>query len=111
MSTDSSLSETTEAAIKYIEENLTAQLNVEAIADACCVSPSTLSHIFKNEMQISVYRFCLQKKLLLAHDIITQGTPATTAAIECGFNDYSGFYKQFKKMFGFSPSKEKNKII
>lgn len=32
------------------------------------------------------------------------GQPATQAAIECGFNDYSGFYKQFKKMFNKSPS-------
>ena len=32
------------------------------------------------------------------------GTPATQAAIECGFNDYSGFYRQFKKMFHKAPS-------
>ncbi len=98
------LTETAQTAIKFIEENLSQDISVEQIASHCHVSPSTLSHLFKNEMQTSVWRYCLQKKLLSAHGKIKNGTPATTAAIECGFNDYSGFYKQYKKMFGFPPS-------
>lgn len=103
---ETKLSETTLKAINFIEENLSSSLTVESIASVCHISPSTLSHLFKEEMQTSVWKFCLQKKLLLAHDKISHGTPATVAALECGFNDYSGFYKQYKKMFGFSPSKK-----
>ncbi len=105
-SNQNSLSEVTTAAIRYIEENITSVLNVETVAEACHVSPSSLSHIFKKDMQTSVYRYCLQKKLLCAYDKISQGTPATVAALECSFNDYSGFYKQYKKMFGRSPSEK-----
>ncbi len=103
-SINTKLTDITLQAIRFIEENLTNELSVEVIASACHVSPSTLSHLFKAEMQTSVWRYCLQKKLLAAHDKIASGVPATVAAIECGFSDYSGFYKQYKKMFGFSPS-------
>lgn len=100
------LSDTTVCAIKFIENNIQREISVDKVAVACRVSVSTLAHTFKEEMNISVYKYTLQKKLLAAHDKIVSGVPTTVAAIECGFNDYSGFYKQYKKMFGFSPSKK-----
>ena len=98
------LSDTTLCAIRFIENNIQNEITVGKVALACRVSVSTLAHTFKDEMNISVYKYTLQKKLLAAHDKIASGVPTTVAAIECGFNDYSGFYKQYKKMFGFSPS-------
>ena len=38
---------------------------------------------------------------------ISSGTPAVIAASECGFNEYSNFYRQYKKIFGISPSNTK----
>ena len=55
-------------------------------------------------MNISIHQYILKKKLVMAHHKILDGIPATQAAIDCGFNDYSGFYKQFKKMFNKAPS-------
>ena len=98
------LSDTTVCAIKFIENNIRREISVDKVAAACRVSVSTLAHTFKEEMNISVYKYTLQKKLLAAHDKIASGIPTTVAAIECGFDDYSGFYKQYKKMFGFPPS-------
>ena len=98
------LSDTTLCAIRFIENNIQNEITVGKVALACRVSVSTLAHTFKDEMNISVYKYTLQKKLLAAHDKIASGVPTTVAAIECGFNDYSGFYKQYKKMFGFLPS-------
>ena len=98
------LSDTTLCAIRFIESNVQREISVDNVAFACRVSASTLAHTFKDEMNISVYKYTLQKKLLAAHDKIAGGVPATVAAIECGFKDYSGFYKQYKKTFGFSPS-------
>ena len=106
ITTAKTLSDTTVCAIKFIESNIRREISVDKVAVACRVSVSTLAHTFKEEMNISVYKYTLQKKLLAAHDKIVSGVPTTVAAIECGFNDYSGFYKQYKKMFGFSPSKK-----
>ena len=94
-----------EAAISFINKNIQQPLTVPDIAASLNISDSHLAHIFKNDMHISVHKYILKKRLLLAHKKIQNSTPPMQAAIESGFNDYSGFYTQFKKMFGFSPSK------
>ncbi|MGO5580251.1 helix-turn-helix domain-containing protein [Streptococcus milleri] len=39
---------------------------------------------------------------------IASGKDITTAYAECGFADYSGFYRTFRKEFGMSPNEFKN---
>lgn len=91
-------------AIEYINRNLDKTLTIHAIAQACNISDSSLSHIFKKEMYISIHKFIVKKRLIQAHHRICVGEAATVVAMECGFQDYSGFYKQYKKAFGFPPS-------
>ena len=93
-------------AIKYINKNLFSKITVEDIAKECMTSPSAIAHLFKKEVGISPYKFIVKKRLISAYQRIQGGEPATIAAIECGFNDYSGFYKQYKQMFGVSPNKQ-----
>ena len=88
----------------YIAKHINEPISVEDIANELNVSVSHLAHSFKKQMNISIHQYILKKKLVIAHHKILDGKPATQAAIECGFNDYSGFYKQFKKMFDKAPS-------
>lgn len=93
-------------AIHYINNNLEKELTIHSIAQACNVSDSSLSHIFKKELYISIHKFIIKKRLIQAYHRICSGEAATVAAMECGFSDYSGFYKQYKKAFGMSPSQK-----
>lgn len=95
-------------AVRYIEENLGKKLTVAAVAQACNTSGSSLAHTFKREMNLPLHRYILKKRLIMAHNRIAAGEPATLAAYHCGFNDYSGFYKQYKKEFGVSPAHKFN---
>lgn len=88
----------------YIAKHINKPISVEDIAKELNVSVSHLAHSFKKQMNISIHQYILKKKLVIAHHKILDGEPATRAAMECGFNDYSGFYKQFKKMFNKAPS-------
>lgn len=88
----------------YINQNIHRKLPLAEIATSCNVSVSTLCHLFKQEMNIPIHKFIVKKRLVNAHQKILTGHPATEVAMECGFQDYSGFYKQYKKMFGVSPS-------
>lgn len=99
-------SEIIRSVTQYINNNMEKRFLVSDAAAASNVSESTLSHIFKKEMNISLHQFVLRKRLMAAYHKIASGQPATEAAMECGFHDYSGFYKQYKKMFGFSPSQK-----
>ena len=94
------------AVVNYINRNLSGKLRIQDIAKAICISPSSLAHTFKEGMHISIYQYILKKRLMLAHRKISDGQLASTVAVECGFNDYSGFYKQYKKMFNRVPSQK-----
>ncbi len=94
----------TGAAIAFINQHAEMPLNATLLAEKLHCSVSYLAHVFKNDMQISLYKYILEKKLLFAHENLQHGASANTAAIECGFNDYSGFYRQYKAFFGYSPS-------
>ncbi len=91
-------------AVQYISQNIYAPLHIEDIAKEINVSVSHLSHTFKQQMGISLRQFILKKKMAIAERKIMDGVPAAKVAEECGFSDYSGFYKQYKKMFGKAPS-------
>lgn len=97
-------------AVKYINNNINRKITIGEIATECMISPSSLSHIFKKEMNIPLHKFIIKKRLINAYNKISSGASATTVAIECGFNDYSGFYKQYKKMFNVAPSQKNNDI-
>lgn len=92
--------------ISHINENLSKNITISEIAKTHNVSPSSLSHLFKKEMNISIHKYIIKKRLITAHHQINSGLPSTAVALECGFNDYSGFYKQYKTMFGYPPSQK-----
>lgn len=97
-------SPTTKSAIDYINGNLKKELTVQMIAAALHISPSYLAHGFQKDMRISLHRYLVQKRLVLANRMILNGRRPTEVAPQCGFRDYSAFYRQYKKMFGMAPS-------
>ena len=93
--------------IKYIEDNLTENLSVKIIAEEMNVSEATLFKCFKKNLGISVYKYILEKRLLMAHKLIRSNKNPTKIYLECGYTDYPAFYKGYVKMFGHPPSKDK----
>ena len=91
-------------AVEYVNEHINECITVDDIANYCNVSASLLSHIFKKEMNISPYKYAVKKRLINANKKILQGDAATSVALEFGWGDYSGFYKQYLKTFGKPPS-------
>ncbi len=102
--------EITTKSIELININLCKRISVPELAKRLNVSVSTLTQTFKKDMNISVYQYILRKKLILAQQKMQDGESATAAAMLCGFNDYSSFYKQYKKMFGVSPSEKSERF-
>lgn len=92
-------------AVRYINENVATVSNVEEVAAFVNLSPSHFSHLFKKELHIPPGKYLLEKKLVMANRLIHSGVGAVAAAEVCGFGNYSGFYRMYKKAFGASPSK------
>lgn len=98
-------------ALKYIEDNYTSSLCIDDIAKKMFVSSSTLFQCFKKELGVSLYKYITEKRLIHARKLISQGENPTKIYKECGFSDYSSFYKAYKKMFLASPSDDKKATL
>ena len=92
----------------YIEENYVCRITLETLAEKFFVSSSTISHLFKEKLGVSVYRYVTQRRLIAAKSLIEKGALLETVAVETGFADYSGFYRAFRQEFGISPRQYRN---
>lgn len=92
-----------EQVIKYINADLSQDLSIEVLSEKFYISKYYLMHKFKQETGYTLHNYVMQKRLLKAKDLIKAGEPITKAYVQCGFNDYSSFFRSFKKMFDRSP--------
>ena len=90
--------------IQYISEHISSDLSVDALSKISSTSPSYLTHNFKKEVGISLHRYILQKRMIYARERIESGERPTKIYTDCGYSDYSSFYKAYVKYFKESPS-------
>lgn len=94
-------------ALRRIENQYAENLNVEQLAYEVNMSVSAFHHNFKAVTNTSplqyVKSYRLHKaRLLMVHD----GLKASTAAIRVGYESASQFSREFKRLFGTTPSDE-----
>ena len=87
----------------YVEKNYPKSITIGDLAKAYFVSSSTVSHLFKQKMGVSFYRYVTQRRRIAAKSLIEDGVSLEEVAVRSGFQDYSGFYRAFKQEFGISP--------
>ncbi len=96
-------SETVSKIIEYINENLVTIQGLEDLEKEFFFSKSYINRIFKESTGSSVWDYIILKRLILSRSLLQNGKQANIVASECGFCDYSSFYRQFKQRFGISP--------
>lgn len=95
--------------IRYITEHFREPLTLEDIAAEFFVSKSYLNRHFKAYTNSTVYAYIMALRLTHARRMLREGIPAVEAGRECGFSDYSTFYKAFKTQTGLSPQQFKSR--
>ena len=90
--------------LEYINNHFCEKLTLSEIADEFFVSKYYLSHAFNNVVGTSVHRYIVLKRLIHAKQMLLSGIKSTTAATNCGFNDYAGFYRAFTAEYGVTPT-------
>ena len=97
------LSPLVQQVLAYISENLAQPMTLDSIASRFYVSKYYLSHAFTAEVGVSVYRYIMLRRLLVARQLLTAGESAGQVCRSCGFSDYTSFYRAFKSEYGISP--------
>lgn len=90
----------------YILNHLEVPLpSTKELSEMFDTNEFTLKESFRNLLQTSIYQYYNDERLKKAHILIQQTEiPLKQIAFLCGFNNYTNFFKAFKKKFSFSPS-------
>ena len=97
--------------IEYIDSHLSEPLTLDMICKELYISKSNLHKIFEQHLNITPKRYIRLKRLNLAQKMLRQGLAATNVYETCGFSDYSSFYRNYVKEFGYAPSDETNRNV
>lgn len=89
--------------LDYIDNNLGADLRINTVAQHFYLSAGYLNHYFHREVGLSMHSYIKQMRIDKARKLLIQGESITNISEECGFGNYSSFFRAFKKAVGVSP--------
>ena len=92
--------------LAYINENLFTVSSVDEIAQALYISPSNLYYLFRTSLHQTPKKYITEKRLLAAQRRIFAGHKPTEVYKECGFHDYTTFFRSYTARFGRAPSED-----
>lgn len=89
--------------IQYINYHLNEEIKIDDLSSHFFISKFHLLREFKKHSGTTIHKYIIQKKLILAKEFIRKGTPINQVYAQCGFGDYSNFFRAFKNEYGVTP--------
>ena len=90
--------------IQYIDSNFTEQLSLSKMARRSAMSVGNFCNAFISITGHSFKKYLNLKRIEYAVSLIKKNYPLTTIYSLVGYNDYSTFNRNFKKIMGATPS-------
>lgn len=93
-------------AIRYITKHYSERLSVKNIASLVGLNAVYFGALFKQTTGLSINRYVIQTRIKNAENFLISGEyRVEEVASHCGFSDVAHFYKLFKELMGFPPSR------
>ena len=89
--------------LAYINNHLHEKITLDLLEQKFFVNKYYLCHIFKKNTGFTVMEYVTYKRIMKAKELLALHTPVIETCHAVGFNDYSNFYKVFKRLVGTSP--------
>ena len=91
----------------YINENITASINLDGIANYLYLDKSYVCRLFKRETGLTINTYINMTRIAMAKQMISDGVLPRDVYTRCGYNDYSTFYRAFRRHAGITPEEFK----
>ena len=96
-------------ALTYIEKNFAQDITLKSLSDKLCLSPGSLSRLFRQQLNQSFMEVLTEKRIKCACKLLSKGHYVTKEiCYMVGYNDPSYFCRAFKKATGCTPTEYKN---
>lgn len=103
-------SEYVRQAVASINQNYCKGISQQSVADEIGISSGYLSTIFKAETGVGFSEYLTNVRITRAKSMIDSGmSNFREVSTSCGFQDYSYFFKVFKKTLGLTPKEYRSK--
>lgn len=89
---------------EYINRNFISGISLDELAGKFYMNKYHLCHIFKEETGLTIKEFINTRRIARAKQLLPEYKTVKDLYTACGFNDYSTFYKTFKRFTGVSPT-------
>lgn len=89
--------------LRYIDENLSNDLNAEILSGIAGFSTYHFCRVFQWHVGYSVMEYVRLRRLSYAASALSSGRKLIDIAMAYGFETHSGFSKAFKRYYGVSP--------
>ena len=100
-----------QAAIDFMEQDLTRPFQLNEVACLVNLSPSRLQHLFKLDTDTSPSRYLKLVKLRRAKELIeTTFLSTKQIMVQLGINDESHFVRDFKETYGLPPAHYRRRL-
>ncbi|XPV67802.1 MAG: AraC family transcriptional regulator [Halarcobacter sp.] len=93
--------------IEYIKDSLETNISLDTLASNSNLSKYHFLRVFRNSIGITPHQYILIQKIEKSKELILKGMNLNEVAYSTGFNDQSHFIRNFKRIYGYVPSKLK----
>ena len=97
--------------LRYINSHIAEPITLDEICRTFYISKPYLCRTFKQTTGSTVWDYITVKRLMHARQLILSGKSPTKVFSQCGFSDYSAFYRAYQKKFSISPSETEKENV
>lgn len=95
----------------FVQRNFKRSISLDEVADLANMTVPSFCRFFKRKSGKNFTRFVNEYRLVHASKLLSEETSSISqVCLECGFNNFSHFNKEFKHFTGKSPSAYRNEL-
>ena len=96
--------------IAYINRNFKHEICLDDIANTFYVDKYHISHLFREQVGVTLWNYVIFRRLTAVNDLIRANTPVEEACFRAGFQNYSNFFRLYKKHMQMTPTQFKKRL-